>query len=272
MVLTDQEQRMLDGKEGEPKRFAMKVLKELGESVGADKMIPIASAHLVACAYSCVLDAGIEIFTKLVEQGARVTVPTSLNPASVDPERWEEHRIYPEYAEAQAKIVEQCEAMGAIPTWSCTPYYHMNIPRFGQDIAWAESSAVAYVNSAIGARTNRMTGYVDLCAALAGRVPRFGLHCTENRKGQILVEISSEVANNFLPEYYPALGYYLGQISKERIPVVTGMKSANFEQLKALSAASAALVTILCPAASPVWIENLIYSNLPTICVCQSCN
>lgn len=239
MKLTAQEQRMLEGEQGEPKRFAMKILYELGRSASADRMIPIASAHIVACSYSSILDAGIEIYTKLVKQGAKVVVPTTLNPASVDFVRWKEHRIYPEYAENQKKIADLITQMGAIPTWSCTPHYHMNIPRFGQDVAWAESSAVAFINSVIGARTNRMSAYVDLCAALAGCVPRFGLHIKENRKGQILIKISKEVSENFRPEYYAVLGYYLGQISEDRIPVVEGLPGASFDQLKALSAASA---------------------------------
>jgi predicted aconitase len=239
MELTKEDQRLLESKEGEPKRFAMRVLAKFGEATGADRMIPIASAHLVACSYSSVGEAGIEIYTRLVDQGAKVAVPTTLNPASVDFRRWQEHKIPKPYADRQMILVDLVEKMGAIPIWSCTPYYQLNVPRFGQYVAWAESSAVAFVNSVIGARTNRLSAYVDLCAALVGKMPRFGLYLKENRSGDFLIEINQELNNNFKSHYYPALGYMMGMLAKERIPVVDGLSEASFDQLKMMCAASA---------------------------------
>jgi hypothetical protein len=239
MELTQEEKEMMDGAQGQPKRFAMRVLKKFGDATGAERMVPIASAHLVACSYSSVGEAGIEIYTKLVDQGAKVVVPTTLNPASVDDRRWQQHKTPEKYAERQRILFQLVEAMGTIPIWSCTPYYHMNIPRFGQIVAWAESSAVAFINSVIGARTNRMSAYVDLCAALAGRMPFFGLYKTENRAGQFLMELDPEVNKNMKSHYYPALGYLMGQLSKERIPVIDGLSNATFDQLKLMCAASA---------------------------------
>ena len=239
MELTKQEKSVLDGAEGEPRRFAMSVLSKFGEATGADRMIPIASAHLVACSYSSVGEAGIEIYSKLVEQGARVVVPTTLNPASTDFRRWEQHHTPKDYSDRQLILKSLVEKMGAIPIWSCTPHYHINVPRFGQNIAWAESSAVAFVNSVIGARTNRMSAYVDLCAALIGKMPRFGLYLTENRAGEFLIKLDEELDQNFKPQYYPALGYLMGQVANERIPVIDGLSDANFDQLKLMCAASA---------------------------------
>jgi len=239
MELTAEDRRMLDGEEGEPRRMAMRVLSQLGEATGADTTVPIASAHLVACAYFCVGEAGIEIFSRLVDQGARVAVPTTMNPGSVDLRRWEEQKTPKVTADRQRKISELVEKMGVIPIWSCTPYYHFNVPRFGQYIAWAESSAVVFSNSILGARTNRMSAYVDLCAALAGRMPRFGLYLRENRAGRFVVEIDRELDRAFETHYYPALGYLLGEVANERIPVVDGLSGGSFDQLKLMGAAAA---------------------------------
>jgi len=239
MKLTEEEKRVLNGEEGEPERVAMRILTKLGEVNRADRMIPIASAHLAGCSYQIAGEAGIEIYTRLVEQGAKVSVPTTLDPGSIDFKRWRELKTPEDYAGRQIIIAELLERMGVIPTWSCTPYSLLNVPRFGQDLAWSESSAVAFVNSVIGARTNRMSAYVDLCAAILGKVPRFGLHIPENRGGEVLVELERDLCDAFTDVHFPALGYMVGQITEDKIPVITGLARATFDQLKAFSAAAA---------------------------------
>ena len=239
MQLTDDEKSALDGALGEPLRIATQVLVELGDSYGAERLVPIASAHLVACSYQIAGEAGIDIYSRLVEAGARVKVPTTLDPGSIDFVRWQAFRTPEGYAQRQLKIAGLLEAMGVIPTWTCTPYYVLNVPRFGQHIGWSESSAVAFVNSVIGARTNRLAAYVDLCAALTGKVPYFGLHITENRRGQILIDVTPDVGANMRDEDFAALGYFIGAAVGDRIPVIRGIADASFDQLKFLSAASA---------------------------------
>ena len=239
MELTKEEQKILDGEQGEPKRIAMRILTRLGEVNGADRMIAIASAHLAASSYQITGEAGIEIYTRLVEQGARVSVPTTLDPGSTDFKRWRDFKTPEHYAERQAVVAELLERMGTIPTWSCTPYYLLNVPRFGQDLGWSESSAVAFANSVIGARTNRMSAYVDICAALLGKVPRFGLHIPERRRGEVFFELDRELGEAFSDEHFPVLGYLVGQIAEDKIPVINGLRRASFDQLKALSAAVA---------------------------------
>ena len=239
MYLTDEEKRIFEGEEGEPKRVSIRILKRIGEVNGADRLVSIASAHLVGCSYQIAGEAGIEIYKKLVDQGARVSVPTTIDPGSIDFKRWREFKTPEDYAERQIVIRDLLEKMGVIPVWTCTPYYLLNVPFFGQDLAWSESSAVAFVNSVIGARTNRMSAYMDLCAAILGKVPRFGLHLPENRRGEILVELDLELSNLFSDVHFPALGYLVGRIAEDRIPVITGLRSATFDQLKAFSAAAA---------------------------------
>lgn len=239
MRLTDKERQALRGEKGEAVRIAAQVLVNLGEAYDADSLVPIASAHVVACSYQIAGEAGIDIYTRLAEAGARVCVPTTLDPSSIDFDRWRFFRTPPDYAERQNRLAELLEQIGVIPTWTCTPYYSLNVPHYGQHLGWSESSAVVFANSVIGARTNRLAAYVDLCAGLLGKVPRFGLHLTENRRGQILIELAPEVADNFRDEDFPVLGYLVGEIAQDKIPVIQGITEASFDQLKAFGAASA---------------------------------
>ncbi|HTX53908.1 MAG TPA: aconitase X catalytic domain-containing protein [Candidatus Baltobacteraceae bacterium] len=240
MFLADAEQRMLDGHDGAPRAQAMAVLSRLGEACGADRMVPIASAHLVASSYQIAGEAGIAIYGDLVAHGARVAVRTTSDPGSIDFARWQAFKTPADYAARQIVIAELLDQMGVIPTWTCTPYTTFNVPRFGEHLGWSESSAVVFANSVVGARTNRLAAYVDLCAALAGRVPYFGLHTDAGRTGDILFEIAPDLAAAFEDHYFPPLGYLVGQVVKDKIPVIRGVPGATFDQLKAFGAASAA--------------------------------
>ena len=240
MQLTAEEQRTLDGEFGEPRQIALRVLVKLGEVCGAERLVEIASAHLVASSYQIAGEAGIEIYGRLVEQGAKVKVRTTSDPGSIDFARWREFKTPEQYAARQVKIAELLDRMGVIPTWTCTPYTTFNVPRFGEHLGWSESSAVVFANSVIGARTNRLAAYVDLCAALTGRVPCFGLHLDEGRRGDVLFELDADVSRNFADHMFPVLGYLVGQVVKDRIPVIAGVPQATMDQLKAFGAASAA--------------------------------
>ncbi len=240
MYLSDAEQRMLDGHEGVPRAQAMAVLARLGDACGADRMVPIASAHLVASSYQIAGEAGIAIYEKLVAQGAKVAVRTTSDPGSIDFARWQAFRTPPDYAARQVVISKLLDQMGVIPTWTCTPYTTFNVPRFGEHLGWSESSAVVFANSVVGARTNRLAAYVDVCAALAGRVPCFGLHTDAGRAGDVLFELAPDLTSAFADHYFPPLGYLVGQAVKDKVPVITGVPGATFDQLKALGAAAAA--------------------------------
>ncbi|HXD39425.1 MAG TPA: aconitase X catalytic domain-containing protein [Ramlibacter sp.] len=240
MRLTDEEQRMLDGAFGEPQRIALSVLAKLGDAYGAQDMVKIASAHIVGSSYQIAGEAGIEIYGQLVAQGAKVKVRTTSDPGSIDFARWRDFKTPADYAARQVKIAELLNQMGVIPTWTCTPYTTFNVPKFGEDLGWSESSAVVFANSVIGARTNRLAAYVDVCAALVGRVPRFGLHLPQCRRGEVLFELSPDLGANFEDHFFPVLGYFVGQKTGDRIPVIRGIRHATFDQLKAFGAASAA--------------------------------
>ena len=131
--------------------------------------------------------------------------------------------------------------MGCIPTWSCAPYLCSNMPHFGQQVAWSESNAVNYVNSVLGAWTNRYPDLVDICCAITGCVPECGLHIKENRAGQILFDLQGFDKEIFSDSSaYAVIGYLIGNLTGSKIPVIAGLPGeTTHDNLKALSAASA---------------------------------
>ncbi|MHC4437417.1 MAG: aconitase X, partial [Planctomycetota bacterium] len=142
------------------------------------------------------------------------------------------------------KAIRQAKAytnMGCIPTWTCAPYQSYLTPRFGQQIAWGESNAICYANSVLGARTNRYGDYMDICAAITGRVPKCGLHLPENRKGQLLLRLRDiDAAVMRSNEFYVTLGHLIGSLAGNKIPVIEGLDAgASSDQLKAMCAAAA---------------------------------
>ena len=136
--------------------------------------------------------------------------------------------------------------MGCRPIWTCAPYQSESTPKFGQQIAWGESNAIVFANSVIGARTERYPDFLDICAAITGRVPAVGLHLSENRKGQVLMPLH-DIPNTLqsADDFYPVLGHVIGKMTGNRIPVITGLGTKpNDDQFKALGAAASASGTV----------------------------
>lgn len=239
MHLTRVEEDMLMGRQGRGPQLAMEIIVKLGELYGADDLIPVSQAHIDGCLYAAVGEAGLLFAEKLDQLGAKVAIPTSLNATSCDVDNWREHGVDPAFAEKSSQLEKHYLNMGALPTWTCAPYHFGLVPRFGEQIAWAESNAIVYANSVIGARTERYGDYTDICCAITGRVPEFGLHKRENRAGQILIDCS------FLDlkpttENFAVLGYLAGEIAKDKIPVLKGIPSwVSRDHLKAFCAAIA---------------------------------
>jgi hypothetical protein len=242
MRLTPGEEAMLSGTAGEAAAFAMRILTQLGDLYGAEAFIPITQVHVDGCCYQTAGDAGLDFAEKLASLGARVAVPTTSNVSGRDIQRWREHRFPEELAEKSRRMEAAYLSMGVIPTWTCAPYLVGPLPRFGEQIVWAESNAIAYVNSVIGARTHRYGDYVDACAAVVGKAPRFGLHLAENRKGNVLVRLEGfgpELATD--TSIWGLLGYQLGEALGTRIPVIDGAPvEVTADCLKSFSAAGAA--------------------------------
>jgi hypothetical protein len=149
---------------------------------------------------------------------------------------WESQGIGSGFAEKQLEVIDAYRRLGLEISCTCTPYLAGNEPLFGQHIAWGESSAVAYANSVIGARTNREGGPSALAASLTGRTPLYGLHLKENRAPTLTVDVSAPLGS---PEDFSVMGYFVGRIAKDGIPFFRGVKKASLEELKSLSAALA---------------------------------
>ena len=240
MKLTDEEKRMRDGQYGKGVAMAMSILTKLGEIYDAEEMMPITQAHIDSTFFQLLGDAGLDFVGRLAENDVKVRVPTSLNPSARDIRQWQEFRIAPDFAEKSQWLEQAYLQMGATPTWTCAPYQNGMVPRFGQQIAWAESNAIAFVNSVIGARTARYGDFVDICAALTGRVPKFSLHLTQNRAGEILLTLPPDGIDFNDDSIYPLIGYATGAIAQGRIPVIAGIPdNVSADNLKALSAAAA---------------------------------
>ena len=181
MFLTKEEEALLAGEGGDGRQWAMELIVALGEIFGAEDLVPIRSAQLAGVSYKTVGDAGLEWLLD-VSRTSVVSVPTMLNPAGMDLKRWEEMGITEEFAAKQRSIIRAYSRMGVDLTCTCTPYLIGHAPSFGDHLAWSESSAVSYANSAIGARTNREGGPSALASAVIGKTPRYGLHLDENRR------------------------------------------------------------------------------------------
>jgi predicted aconitase len=235
--LTKEEEKMLKGEHGEVIERSLRLLVRLGEIYNADRLILVGSVQVAGVSYKSIGDPGLEFLEDLAVKGARVRVPTTLNPPGMDLVDWKELGFPEDFADKQLRIMDAFEKMGIMMTATCTPYLVGNLPRFGEHIAWSESSAVSFANSVIGARTNREGGPSALAAALCGVTPNYGLHLDENRRPNFLVKVNSELKNN---SDFGALGYHVGKIVKDKVPYFQGIKNADVDQLKTLGAAMAA--------------------------------
>jgi len=235
MRLTNNDLDMFNGEYGKAVQFAMKLIVKIGKIYQADDLIDVSSAHILGH-YGSLHDAGVEFYEKLANLEAKCKIPTTVDPSSL-PENWEEINIPNNYAEKQLRLYRAIQKIGVIQNWSCTPYEFANIPRYGEYIAWAESSAVVYANSVLGARTNRTPAGLDIAAAITGRMPRIGFYLDKNRKGQILVKIKKKKLEDL---DYHSIGYIIGKRVKTKVPVIEGIpKNCASYQLKYLGSAAA---------------------------------
>jgi predicted aconitase len=237
--LTRQDRELLSGRHGEAAALAMRVLVRSATLMGAERLLDIHSAHIDGCLYHG--QASLDFVERLVNGGGKVLVPTTLNVGSLD-------LIHPELfrgsdaIQSQARRLMQAHVeLGCEATFTCAPYQGRSRPRFGEQIAWAESNAIVFANSVLGARTNRYGDFMDLCAALTGRAPYCGLHVTENRVGQVLFALQDFPLQTVGRDiYFAALGLLAGKLAGARIPVFDGLPADTSEdELKALGAACA---------------------------------
>src|SRR5208283_2941943 len=184
--------------------------------------------------YKTIGKYGLEWLSSL---DARAVVPAVLNPIGMPRTRWEEMGIDPDFAKKQQAVVAAYERLGIRLDCTCTPYY-LHETRYGDHLAWSESSAVSYANSVLGARTNREGGPSALAAALVGKTPCYGLHLAKNRVPQMVIDVPSDTSGWGIAEF-GALGFHAGKLAGNRIPYFRGIRPEP-DQLKAIGAAMAA--------------------------------
>jgi len=230
--LTKEEEGILNGDGGNAAAKSMKILVALGEIYGAEELIPVGSVQIAGVSFANLGDAGLEYLAELALDG-QVKVLTTLNPAGMDMKEWKKLGISDEFAGKQQKVIDAFSQMGVVTTCTCTPYLIGNLPSFGEHIAWAESSAVTFANSVIGARTNREGGPSAIAAAMVGKTPAYGLHLDENREPKVHFKVEAKVES--LADW-GALGYVLGKASEKKVPYITGVAANNVDLLKSFGA------------------------------------
>ncbi len=243
LSLTEQEQAMLAGANGEAVALAMRLITELGRIKGATQLIDIESVHVDGCLFYG--QAGLDFAQKLVQLGGQVVVPTTVNVGKVDllhPNLVLENTEYEKFAAQGGRDLMQAYAdLGAQQTWTCAPYQNDVRPNFGSNIVWAESNAIAFANSVLGARTDRYGDFMDIASALTGKAALAGLHLSQNRVGHLIMDcrkLSKRVLD--LDITYPLLGYLAGSFAGTANPVFIGIpEQVSDDKLKALGAAAA---------------------------------
>lgn len=229
MILTQEQQEMLDGKFGKGTAYAMKIQVAIGESFNAQRMVPITRAHVALSNQ----EADLWFVEKLLNEGAKCRISPTVNPGFCLSFFKNENMVSEKDADLMQRTHNAYKSIGAVLSYNCTPYIDTNVPNFGEIAAFSESSATPYVNSIWGARSNREGANSALCAAITGFVPEYGLLLDENRKGDILVEVEADMKT---PYDYHMLGM-MGKKIGNGIPVFTGLpKHISKEDLRNLGA------------------------------------
>lgn len=235
--LTEHDRALLAGSYGKAAQVAMQIVLRMAQIQGATQLVDITQAHIDGCIYTG--PASLRFAQQLVAWGAKVRVPTTLNSISVDQRRWRELGIDPALGVPASALGDAYMAMGAQLSFTCAPYLLDSVPKAGEQIVWAESNAVVYANSVLGARTLKYPDYLDICIALTGRAPLIGCHLEDQRKARLQIELPT--LGNLDDAFYPLLGYHIGALAGSRIPLILGLKQQHpdLDDLKAFGAAFA---------------------------------
>lgn len=234
--LTAEERAMLAGEAGPGVQRAMEIVVALGRIYGAADLVPVASVQVSGVSYKNLGEAGLQFLQEWASEGARTRVPATLNPAGMDLVAWRELGFDEEFARRQVAVIEAYVALGVEPAATCAPYLTGGVPERGQHLAWAESSAVSYANSILGARTNREGGPSALAAAITGRTARYGLHLDDGRRATAVVDVRCPLRSE---ADLGALGFLVGREVGNGVPLLRGVRHEGLA-LRSLGAAMAA--------------------------------
>ena len=229
MELTPQQQQILDGSQGPTMAKVMKTLVMYGQTFGADKLVPVTSEynHLVTSFGLKMMTPVFQLMQQLIDAGAVSKQQFSVDPRPLDanvPANFLQKLVFNRFMYATQDVYEQqLNQLGLMDqdAFTCACYLDQvgNKPRQGDVLSWAESSAVVYANSVLGARCNRNSGIMDIMGSIAGFVPHFGLLTDQGRKASWIVEVRCTKK----PEAQ-LLGSAIGMKVMEDVPYITGME------------------------------------------------
>ncbi|KAF7552907.1 hypothetical protein G7Z17_g3976 [Cylindrodendrum hubeiense] len=234
VALSPSDKEILQGAHGAATQMALEVIVSYATLQGADALIDVSQAHIDACIY--VGKSSLLIPQRLHALHGRFAVPATCNSLSVDRIRWREMGADPEVSAASLEIGALYLAMGATESFTCAPYLLESKPDAGAQIGWAESNAVVFANSVLGARTQKYPDYVDVFIALTGRAPYAGCHRTEGRIPKICIDVPE--LDGWDESVFPLLGYHIGGLIGSEIPLIYGLEksSPTIADLKAFGA------------------------------------
>ena len=246
LKLSDEERAILEGRSGTAaEHVAMRTLCRVASISDAPKLIPVTQAHIDGCTY--IGPGGRRFAERLADMGGKVKVPTTLNSVSADRRRWAALGVSSDLAVPANAVGDAYLKLGCTESFTCAPYLLPTKPTCGEDICWGESNAVVYSNSVLGAKTEKVADYVDICSAIVGRVPLCGVHLDENRRPEIAIDVRRFVNDYILPSsedtdaFWPILGHVAGILSDGKLPIIIGLEQmegdVSQDDLKALCAA-----------------------------------
>ena len=228
MILTQEQQAILDGSKGDVMAKVMKTLVMYGEAFGAEKLVPITSDynHLVTSFGLKVMSPVYDLMQTILDAGVSSGQKFSVDPRPIDknvPANFLQNLIFNKFMYTKQSFYEdQLQKLGLLnkDAFTCTCYMDEvgNKPKKGDVLSWAESSAVVYANSVLGARCNRNSGIIDIMGSIVGYVPYFGLLTDEGRKATWVVKVQTEKK----PEAQ-LLGSAIGMKVMEDVPYVIGL-------------------------------------------------
>lgn len=233
--LTGDDRAMLEGREGIAVRQAMRIIVAMAAQQGASALVNVTQGHIDGCIYAS--PANLTFAEKMAEMGGKVRVPTTMNAISVDKANWRAQGVPDDFGDPAARLADAYVRMGCRPTFTCSPYLLDSAPGAGESIAWAESNAVIFANTVLGARTAKHPDFLDLCIAMTGRAPLSGVYLEENRRPQRIVDVV--LPQGIDDAFWPLVGYLAGKTASDCIPLLRGLGAAkpSRDDLKALCAA-----------------------------------
>lgn len=238
LVLSERDQAMLDGALGSGVALAMRIVTRTAKVMEAKRLIDIRSAHIDGCLYHG--PASLDFVERFVQSETKVAVPTTLNVGSLDLIHPELYHGDPTTQRDAERLMNAHLALGCESSFTCAPYQLKHRPKLGEQIAWAESNAIVFANSVLGARTSRYGDFLDLAAAITGRAPYAGLHVSENRRARIVIEAPDFAKLPGRDVFFAALGFLIGEQAGATVTAIVGLPADSSEdELKALGAAAA---------------------------------